>query len=1266
MRKLVSLFLCLLMLIPFGAQAEENMLVNGDFASLDESGWPAGWAKDAWLRDEGVTYWSVSDDGPEGRACAQIENVASNDARFIQEVAVEPETVYHLSALVRAEGIPEDAGGAGLSVLQSYADFPQVWDTDGEFVLVESWIKTDMDQRSLVVAARLGDYSADNTGRAWFADVRMERADAVPDGELLILLTDYSQYQNDGGAEEIAAETEKTEAILPWALLFALAAAALWLLRGMQVSRPKLMIALLMALALILRVLLAVRYTGYETDNNCFYAWALAMANAGPNAFYDSVSFCDYPPGYLYLLWPVGALMNLLGVANVSSAAVRVLLRLTPSLCDVGAVYLLWKLGRRRLGETAAWLLAALYAVSPAVLIDSAVWGQVDGVLVLGLLLTVYFAQEDNWTAALPVFVVTALMKPQALMAAPLGLLALVMRKGQLKKALRGLAIALGAAAAMLLPFAWGKPVTWIFELYTSTLGSYPYATLNAANFYYLIGANWTPLTAKFLGVSYGAFGTAMTVLAVAGTLLLYWKRSKHADLALCGAACYMLLFLFGVKMHERYLFPALALLAMAYIRRRDARLLYAFAGYSLTFYFNCALVLRDTHLSLGFGGPGAALAAANLLLCALVLWTALDDRTMPLPQIKRRRGSPGESNPFAAETVPVPKPKKRETFALLALTAVYACVAFIGLGSTKAPQTVWSSTGAAESVTFDLGESRKFYVLYYGEISTRNFTLEFSGNGENWTDPHPAKRDAVECFRWQYVTGAVRDAQGDVSSWTDQRVLFSGRYVRLTANGPAVNIMEIVFRTEDGEVLPVAAVESSGGREENASDPHLLCDEPETVCDEPSYYNGTYFDEIYHARTGYELAHGMSIYEWTHPPLGKIFIMLGIKLFGMTPFGWRFFGALTGVLMIPAIYALALVVLRKQRWAFLTAFVMAFDMMHLTQTRIATIDSYAVFFIMLMFLFMFRYLQMNLLRDRYKTLIPLALSGLFMGIGWACKWICLYSSVGLALLFFYSFFRHIAQWRWCVQQGGEAAERARGFWKMMGVTIAVCFLVFIFIPFAIYYFSYIPHFRWEGGLTWKRFWDTQVSMFNYHSGLSGDDHAFKSPWYEWPLILKPMYYYKGKPYVKPGSVASIMCMGNPAVWWVGLGTLLYTIFRAAKNLWNHKTAADPAPALIVMGFAAQYLPWVLVPRSMFIYHYFGSLPFVMISIAYAFSLLEDRNALRAWNWELFYCTVTVCLFAAFYPIATGVQFPEWWANAINWFSFLKLPGWKYRGWLYY
>lgn len=70
-----------------------------------------------------------------------------------------------------------------------------------------------------------------------------------------------------------------------------------------------------------------------------------------------------------------------------------------------------------------------------------------------------------------------------------------------------------------------------------------------------------------------------------------------------------------------------------------------------------------------------------------------------------------------------------------------------------------------------------------------------------------------------------------------------------------------------------------------------------------PSYLNSTYFDEIYHPRTAYEQLHYDefdSAYEWTHPPLGKTLMMIGIELFGMTPFGWRFMGTLMGVIMLP------------------------------------------------------------------------------------------------------------------------------------------------------------------------------------------------------------------------------------------------------------------------------------------------------------------------------------------------------------------------------
>ena len=52
--------------------------------------------------------------------------------------------------------------------------------------------------------------------------------------------------------------------------------------------------------------------------------------------------------------------------------------------------------------------------------------------------------------------------------------------------------------------------------------------------------------------------------------------------------------------------------------------------------------------------------------------------------------------------------------------------------------------------------------------------------------------------------------------------------------------------------------------------------------------FDGDVFDEIYHARTAYEHILGMKPYENSHPPLGKLFISLGILAFGMNPFGWR------------------------------------------------------------------------------------------------------------------------------------------------------------------------------------------------------------------------------------------------------------------------------------------------------------------------------------------------------------------------------------------
>jgi dolichyl-phosphate-mannose--protein O-mannosyl transferase len=78
---------------------------------------------------------------------------------------------------------------------------------------------------------------------------------------------------------------------------------------------------------------------------------------------------------------------------------------------------------------------------------------------------------------------------------------------------------------------------------------------------------------------------------------------------------------------------------------------------------------------------------------------------------------------------------------------------------------------------------------------------------------------------------------------------------------------------------------------------------------------------------------------------------------------------------MLPVMYLLAKQLTHRTDISTVAMLLMALDSMHFTQTRIATVDSYAVFFIMLMYLFMFRYRQMTWNHTSLgRTLVPLGL----------------------------------------------------------------------------------------------------------------------------------------------------------------------------------------------------------------------------------------------------------------------------------------------------
>ena len=83
----MGLTLLLLMMLPLGVLAGENLISNGDFSQLDDSGLPVGWTYAAWNSEETVsTYWTET--GEDGGTVVRLENFSENDARLEQQAAV--------------------------------------------------------------------------------------------------------------------------------------------------------------------------------------------------------------------------------------------------------------------------------------------------------------------------------------------------------------------------------------------------------------------------------------------------------------------------------------------------------------------------------------------------------------------------------------------------------------------------------------------------------------------------------------------------------------------------------------------------------------------------------------------------------------------------------------------------------------------------------------------------------------------------------------------------------------------------------------------------------------------------------------------------------------------------------------------------------------------------------------------------------------------------------------------------------------------------
>jgi dolichyl-phosphate-mannose--protein O-mannosyl transferase len=523
---------------------------------------------------------------------------------------------------------------------------------------------------------------------------------------------------------------------------------------------------------------------------------------------------------------------------------------------------------------------------------------------------------------------------------------------------------------------------------------------------------------------------------------------------------------------------------------------------------------------------------------------------------------------------------------------------------------------------------------MFYTGMYTGSYRLSYSEDGENWTevpgpedDKTPMEQTHADLFKWREAT----IGEG-----------FEAKYLRLEATRTPLELGELAVYGADGFV-------------EVRGIPGPLRDERGKIPPRASYMNSMYFDEIYHGRAAFETIRGEYPYETVHPPLGKTIISFGVELFGMTPFGWRCMGTLFGVGMLAVLYVMLKNMFGRRFVAVCGTLLLAFDFMRFTQTRIATVDTYAVFFIMLSYLFMYRYISSPEGSSLWESLRPLAFSGLFFGIGAACKWIVIYAGAGLFVMFVIKLISdYTALSR--VEEGWEPGGGGGGAAVIKTLLFAALF--FVVVPAIIYCLSYIPFgtakgMTVRGGMLWdaeyyKMIWRVQVNTFTYHSkNVLDATHPYSSWWYQWISDARPILYYLDT--TPEGVKSSFAAFGNPLIWWGGFLGLCAMAYRIVK----HK---DARAFLIVLGYLSQLVPWLFVKRIVFAYHYFPSTVFLVLALAHMFDTLSERGGARGRRVSAAFTVSAGALFALFFPAISGLPASaSYFSNVLRWF-----PSWPF------
>jgi len=329
-----------------------------------------------------------------------------------------------------------------------------------------------------------------------------------------------------------------------------------------------------LALAALLFIAFMVRFAffsnqGYaEVDTRDFMAWFQTAADYGLRTFYTR-TWCDYPPFNIYFFWVFGLLAKSLSLFGTS--LFTYVMKLPPNLFDMATAFLIFAFVRKRLDFKMALLATALYAFNPAVIFNAAVWGQFDAIYTFFLVLSLMLALASKPELSAVTFTLGILTKPQSIALLPL-IAFLILKKHSLRRFLTSLTATAATIFVVIIPFEWSNPVTFLANIYFGAYGGYAYTSVNAFNLW-AIGGLWILETPVLFATGWMLFGA----LAAFVLYVLHKRFSASGELLVLFSAFILFFgfFMLPTRIHERYLFPALSVLALMFPFLKKTRLIY-------------------------------------------------------------------------------------------------------------------------------------------------------------------------------------------------------------------------------------------------------------------------------------------------------------------------------------------------------------------------------------------------------------------------------------------------------------------------------------------------------------------------------------------------------------------------------------------------------------------------------------------------------------------------------------------------------------------